>query len=561
VENNPVRHALQILNGKIKELESDPLYRWIREFRHTDPRRNLDSFLPLLSMTLTFPFYNSQYLAYDGDDEDDGRSEDAASAAAIDQMRSAINEHAQEDRTHAALFLKDARSLDLAKVWGIDSPSLLLWIVWVSPMQDPAQRVFAARARAIVAAEDQWPPFRYLHVEQIEADGNFLFSASTSQGEAIKRATGAESLYFAHYHLGRESGHVGGKEYEQVVLTPAQARHAGEIIEQKHKLSVEMNQVTHQFARDAERCAHPASLMANEKQQCMAHVRKRVDAFVAGKLPAPAWHIRPLEDHQARRRADRVASYPAQSTLIKAWHRHYQELLDHPFVPLFREARGNDATYALRCAALLYANRVCSLHAFYKFDCKTENPRGPGSEVVDFIGETFATEAQLFFHDWDVLEMDRLIPWDMADLAEWLFFHPKYGRPELEALHEFRREALRINDDPLIKYWAMMSVHFMSRAFFSAAIPAAEAFGREHPDRSPLVFFRGVHHLLYEQATPSWSEPGHPTHLCHLPCTREQRQYILNMMQAFARYGQRQFNNLAKALTTDRAAFAFLSER
>src|SRR6185369_12317807 len=105
----------------------------------------------------------------------------AARANAVDRLAEVINGHAREDRTHAALFLRDMRALDLAKVWGINRASLMLWTLWVSPMLDTAQRNFARRIRALLSVKDEWPPFRYLHVEQLELDGNLLFSAATAK--------------------------------------------------------------------------------------------------------------------------------------------------------------------------------------------------------------------------------------------------------------------------------------------------------------------------------------------------------------------------------------------
>ena len=59
---------------------------------------------------------------------------------------------------------------------------------------------------------------------------------------------------------------------------------------------------------------------------------------------------------------------------------------------------------------------------------------------------------------------------------------------------------------------------------------------------------------------PDWREPAYPTSLAHLPVTYAQRRAVLRMMEVFATYGRRQFDNLARALSTDRQRFAFLRE-
>ncbi len=556
-----MRKALSILAARSRELESDRLYRWIKEAVHKDPRRNFDSFIPIFGLIMTFPFYNMQYLSYDKDRTKQRWADDgAANANAVDRLAEVINAHAREDRTHAALFLRDMRALDLAEVWGINRASTMLWTLWMSPMMDTAQRNFAGRIRALLSVKDEWPPFRYLHVEQLELDGNLLFSAATAKSSDVEKLLNMRPLYFAQHHLDRESGHVGESEFREVVLTPDQAAHAEQVIEAKHALSVEMNELMYRFACAAESRGSAGVMLADERASCMVQVKERVARYVDGQLPAPAWHIRPVTA-PAVRSADGVASDCKQAPLIDAWHRHHADFLRHRFSQILGQARGAEATFALRCAALLFAPRICSLHPFYKFDCKTDDlRRGPGTETIDSISDAFATEAQLFCHDWDVLGMDQCIPWDVPTLAEWMFFDPTYGRVELEALHAFRRETVRINDDPLIKYWAMLSMHFMSRAFFAATAPPAHDFEQRHPELLPLVYFRGVHHLLYDEAALAGVTPDQLTNLCSLPATDEQVRYILEMMDVFARYGQRQFDNLVKALTVERDKFEFLRE-
>jgi hypothetical protein len=275
-------------------------------------------------------------------------------------------------------------------------------------------------------------------------------------------------------------------------------------------------------------------------------VRERLAAYQAGQLPAPTWSPRP-------------DLFTQQGDLIAAWHRHHADFVGHPFGERLREARGEEAAFALRCAALLFAPRISALHAFYLQDCRVEQP-APGTQTVDFLSRTFSTEAELFFHDWDVLEMDARLPWKPAELLEFWFFDKVYGRPEMEALHEFRRETLRVPNDPLLKYWALMCVHFMSRAFFGHLRALTERFAAEHPERPPLVYLEGTHHLLYGQVAPDWKEPACPTSLAHLPATQEQRRAVLRMMETFATYGRRQFDALERALGTDRERFSFLRD-
>jgi hypothetical protein len=534
-----MQEALGHLDTISRELEGHALYRWIGASHHEDSRRHYDCFIPLFGFVMSFPFYNERYLAY-------GVDKTAQEEGA--PLKRTINAHVQEDRTHARLFLADFRKLGLDELWGTRRANSLLWALWVSPQLDPGRAVESQRIQEIVGDEAASPAYRYLHVEQLEKDGHLLFSATTRKAVQVKEQTGVTPVYFGMHHLELESGHVGGSEFEQVGFSAEQTARALKLVERKHALSVEMNDFMHRFVQTAEEAGGPSHLLAREQRERLGGVRERLAAYQAGQLPAPAWNPRP--EH-----------FTQQAELIAAWHRHHADFVGHPFAALMREAHGPDAVFALRCAALLFAPRISALHAFYLQDCRVEEPATkPGAQTVDFLRRTFSTEAELFFHDWEVLEMDAHIPWNPAELLEWWFFDKEYGRPEMEALHEFRRETLRVPNDPLLKYWALMSVHFMSRAFFGNLRALTERFTADHPASQPLVYLEGTHHLLYGQVAPDWREPAYPTSLAHLPVTYAQRRAVLRMMEVFATYGRRQFDNLARALSTDRERFAFLRE-
>ncbi|QRN95422.1 hypothetical protein JRI60_41185 [Archangium violaceum] len=534
-----MRAALGHLDTLSRELEGHPLYRWIGDPQLKDSRRHYDCFIPLFGFVMSFPFYNERYLAF---------REDTRAPGQDTKLEDTINHHVQEDRTHARLFLADFRGLELDELWGTRHASALMWALWVSPLLDPGRAVESRRIQEVVGDEAVAPTYRYLHVEQLEKDGNLLFSATTRQAVRVKQQTGITPVYFGMHHLERESGHVGGSELEPVAFSAEQTERALKLVERKHALSVEMNDFMHRFVQMAEEAGGPEPLLSRERRERMRGVREQLAEYQAGRLPAPTWNPRP-------------ESFTEQGELIAAWHRHHADFVGHPVSALLREARGPEAVFALRCAALLFAPRISALHAFYLQDCRVAEPAtGPGTPTVDFLRRAFSTEAELFFHDWEVLEMDARIPWTPAKLLEWWFFDKVYGRPEMEALHEFRRETLRHPNDPLLKYWALMSVHLMSRAFFGNLRALTERFAVDHPASPPLVYLQGTHHLLYGQMAPDWREPTCSTSLAHLPATDAQRRAVLRMMEAFAAYGRKQFDNLARALSTDRECFAFLGE-
>jgi hypothetical protein len=532
-----MQEALGHLDALSRELEGHALYRWIGDSHLRDTRRHYDCFIPLLGFVMSFPFYNERYLAFRKNEKE---SEQDA------KLKDTINGHVQEDRTHARLFLADFRRLELDELWGTRRASSLMWALWLSPMLDPGRAVESQRIQEIVGHEAAEPAYRYLHVEQLEKDGHLLFSATTNQALQVRQQTGITPVYFGMHHLERESGHVGTPESEQVTFSAEQRERALRLVERKHALSVEMNDFMHRFVQTAEGAGGPGPLLTRERSERMRLVREQLEAYQAGRLPAPTWNPRP-------------DTFTEQGDLIAAWHRHHADFVGHPISAMMREAQGKEALFMLRCAALLFAPRISALHTFYLQDCRVQEPAtGPGTPTVDFLRRTFSTEAELFLHDWEVLGMDARIPWTPAELLEWWFFDKVYGRPEMEALHEFRRETLRAPNDPLLKYWALLSVHFMSRAFFGNLRMLTERFVADHPTSPPLIYLEGTHHLLYGQQAPDWREPTCPTSLAHLPATYAQRRAVLRMMDAFATYGRQQFDNLARAVSTDREHFAFL---
>lgn len=547
--------AMSHLDELSAKLDDHQLYRWITSSRHEDPRRHLDWAVSGLLFIMAFPYYNERYLRYARALEAEDETPDEA--AVNSGLRRVINAQAQEDRTHSRLFLRDIKAMHLDEVWSINRPSTALWSLFSSPMMSPFREVLSRRIRSVVNVDNSWPPFRYLNMEELEHFGNQVFQASASKAREIEKRYGIKSIYFGDYHLERESGHVGGNEFAKVDLTAEQEEHARGIIDFQHNATSQMADLFYEFASAVENAESAGAVLEREQNESLAHVAERVAEHQAGKVPRPAWKnaiagITPVSPEQAAR------GLRDQSGLAAAWQEHHQTFLDHPYQSLFREAKGPEAAFALRCVSLLFGARICALHDFYKFDCRMEGVTGPEADIIGFLGRTLSTQGHVFFHDWAVLDMDKRVPWQLPEMLEWIFLDPVYGRAEMEALHEFRREVLRINNSPVIKYWAIISVNFIARALFQAAKPLTDIFAKENPSLPPLVYFGSNRHLLYQDVEPNWIDPGHPTSLAHVPVTEQEHDYILKMMEVFDRYGQRQFDRLVRAMTTDRERFGFL---
>lgn len=535
--------AIQYLEDVSRRMDGHDLFAWMTSSRHRDHRRHFDNFIPVMNFILMFPFYNDRYLRYD-----------LTKTESMEKLRETINNHAAEDETHARLFLRDIKQLDLERVWGMNRPSTGLWSLFLSPMLSPIRKVLGERIRCVVQSKNEWPPFRYVQMEELEAFGNRVFTASTTKSNEVKEQHGIDPIYFGQFHLERESGHVeGGESFKDFELSPDQRDHARGIVDWMHAATMTMIDNMHEFATKAEALEKPAALLANEKEERLARVHARLQEHLAGKVPLPTWR------KSSRTALSVDSAHPSQVEVVKAWQRHHEEFLNHPFAGFLHDLPDADVAFGLRCAALLFAPRISSLYDFYKFDCAIDpEVKAPGTEVLQFLAGVRATQSELFFHDWDVLGMDDRLPWNLTELFEWIFFDPTYGRPEMESLHEFRRETLRFDNDPLIKYWALMSASFMARAFFRETSALAKRFADANPDRLPLAYMGNLRHLLHYEATENWIDPDHPTQLSHLPMSPEQREYVLNMMDVYARCGRRQFDNLARAVTEDRKRFEFL---
>lgn len=543
-----MQHAMNYLKSIAQRSENHRLYLWMTSSEHEDPRRHYDNFILPLGMIMTFPVYNDQYLRYRR--ADGGRDCPETRYPGLTQ---AINDQVAEDKTHARLFLHDARKIGLAKVWGMERPSTVLWSLFVSPMLDKFRASLGRRVKAVVNDTNEYPPFRYLQMEELESWGNQVFIASAKKATEIEQDVGTRLLYFGDYHLERESGHVGGKEFAKVELNRDEAAHARTLMDDMHEVSDELTTEMYGFASRAQGAKSAGELFMAEQQQHLAHVRTRLRHYQAGEIPEPSWSLAPKSVSGSRGGPEGTVD---QSAIFEAWQHHHASFANHRFTDLFASAEGREVGFALRCASLVFAVRICSLHDFYQNDCELPaDTKAPGADAVRLFATTFATEAETVFHDWDVLGMDERIPWDMADMLEWWFLDHRYGRREIETLFALRRWALRQDNDPIIKYWAMMAVHMGSRAFFAAANPLTKRFAANNPELPPLTYLSGVHHLLYPAGS---ADPGHPTSVADLPVTEKQRDFILKMLEVFAKDGLQQFDNLARALTTDRARFEFL---
>jgi hypothetical protein len=515
-----MKDAISYLDAKCEsELKKHALYLYLTAASAADPRRKLDAFIPILGFALTFPYYNKQFLTYP---HLNNFTEPAKTLA------ERINLHAKEDATHVSMLLCDIKKLNLCQVWGLNAPSDLLWTIWSAPSLDETRKILQQRVSNIVCKEHDDPYLRFLHIEQLERDGHYLFSAFCA---AVKNQ---QCIYFGNHHLERESGHVETVEADAINLSASQKIKAIHIINTQHLLSMQMNDLMLSFSYANKDEKDAGKSLRQEKNIYIDRVSAKIKAYQQGRVPPLNWSISPQ---------------PTQSDpdLYQQWLYFYEKFKQHPLSQLLKNTSAKNCEKVLQFTMLFFANRMLSLRAFNLFDLDIHK------NIDDFsrVRRMFATHAALFFHDWEALNMDKALKITSHDFLHFLFLDKK-NVPEITALHEFKREANRTATCKASKFWCYLSINFMAAAFTQATASLAATYAKTYPDRSPLVYMQGILHLLYDEVDADWNNPDITKLLHPTPISLQKKQDIIGMMQRFFEHGIHQWNLLAELLSNNK---------
>ena len=122
------------------------------------------------------------------------------SEANTDEIKHAINAHAEEDSNHWAWYLSDLKKLDLDQTQTFTESLRYLWSEQTSMQRFATYRL----CQLIDRAQD--PVIRYCIVKAIEAFGEIIFQTTTRVSKELLNETGIKLDYLGEIHSERESG-------------------------------------------------------------------------------------------------------------------------------------------------------------------------------------------------------------------------------------------------------------------------------------------------------------------------------------------------------------------
>lgn len=523
-----MQQVLSYLRDKsLQELATDPLYQWIGNNNRDTLCRQFDVVIPILNFILTFPNYNQQYLTYTTNHHLDDYT---------DSLINIINQHAAEDAQHIYFFLQDILKLNLATIWGLNYPSHWLWVIWSCPQLDAARGNASNRIRSLLAPEHLHKlAYRYIHIEQIEQDGHYLFSSFNKIATQLVQREKIQAIYFGKYHLEMEQAHVGNGAFAQIRLSPTDREKVIEIVNYKHMLSKEMNTMMLHFAEtnsSTQTTCHP---LIDEQHRAIHRAKEKMQH--AYPFPDLVWSISPKPGL-------------CDNELYEAWQLHHDRFLQHPLSHIMKNTPIEDSERVLRIIMLFFANRMLSLRTLNLYDLSL-SPAGQNETETVFkkLRQMFATHSTLYFHDWHELNMDEQLKEESPYFLKLLFTDTSVQASDLEAIFEFRREALSSAYCAPLKLWCYLSINFMATAFTLGTKVLAEQYQYQYPHRSPLVYLGGQLHLLYEEVDTDWNNPHRINHLYQMPVSSKNKAEILAMMQRMCDHGIRHWDNLARLLS------------
>ncbi len=543
--SSPVSEFKRVLDEVTRETKEHGLMRWISRATDDDPRRRYNFAVGNIPFVMSFPYYNNCYLRYS--EEEVGE----------DTRKQVINHHADEDATHALLFLEDIRRLKLEDVWGLDKPSVTLWGLLLNPRMHPLMRVASARIGAVVRSSDASPPLRFLHIEQIEREGNVFFQNTTAVARRIERELGMKPVYFGEYHLNRETGHVDIDEFELLNYTPDETVRGHSLLEHKRELSTVFLDTQLENALLFDQVKTPGELFARGLDEELRYYESRCYENWAGRIPSPWEGLAKLSEVHVKRE-----DHP-QKRIWQAWQKVVQGYADHRFVPLIGKRGKTDPAYTLRSVLLLFALRVCMLHTFFRDDLYREDLDGDAGDAcemdpvelaahrrVNTLCRMLSTEPIGLLADWRTLGLDDA-PWSLDQWLHFWFLDERWAKAEQEAMHALRREAHAVRHHPILRYWMIMVFDTTGMVVFPTTQPVARAYFEQEHGR-PLTYLEGNVHLRYHLVTDDWMTSLDLGDLTTLrPLTPAEERQAFRIFDVYARLMRRQFDKLAELLEAD----------
>lgn len=366
------------------------------------------------------------------------------------ELEEAINQHTEEDRTHASLFYDNWYTLKLGNEFDFTPGKSLFWLFL-------ARDAFIVRRFGMdildIAVKHPEPLVRFSMMEAIELCGDVFFANTAPVAQALAKQTGRDQLYFGQFHRARETGHLHADETAFV--------HAQISFEQHGSAMRAVDKIFDQFLVLLDRLLSFAHGAVSDQASTFAEI----DAEYATALTPPEGELQ-----KPVRFNERVACHPSQRRPIAILERRMARLREHPFLHWLNEGEG-DELQKLHGFAALWGIDCVGFKDFNDLVLRYVTPSTEHEEAINRWTERLAGQSMLYLQDWDALKLDRALGWDMGETVGFYFLSDQTERHR-HSMAKVKKLAFR-HTRPALRWWLMQAIERSKDILFEGTRPLA----------------------------------------------------------------------------------------
>jgi hypothetical protein len=394
-----------------------------------------------------------------------------------------INEHTHEDRTHSRLFHDNWYELELGDTFSWPA-SKVLW--WLFQAKDSAVVRKFGMAVLDLAVNFSDPLVRFSMMEAIELCGDVFFSNTAPIASSLSLRDGASHLYYGEYHRARETGHLHTDEtvFSRTQLTHLQLRDA----------TFAVDQVFDRFMGILDQLLSYSQRAVADRE---GHQRDLQDEYlVAVARPSPL-----TVNEQPDRHTHTTVSV-SQIPLIRLQTQRLDRLRRHPFLEWLRAEDHIPAVDRLRRFIALWGVDIVGYRDFNELVLRYDDAESAAERYINRWTEELATHGRLYLQDWNALDMDDFLRWDMGETIAFYFLshQTEIHRRNMAKLKKY---AFR-HKQPILRWWLMNALESAGVPLFESTEPVALAIERE---RGVILNYWANRHELAHSPSPE-PNPG-----------------------------------------------------
>lgn len=453
-----MKTVFKLVQAEAKRLAAHPLFtEWLAS--PSISARGKLSFCPVaIDFVMGFRDLNRYYVRYPEPQDD---------------LERALNEHAAEDATHSALFLKDWEILGVDAQLGWKPRDIYWWITSDDTLE--ARRLDFELATLIHRNRD--PRLRFAIIESMEAAGNVFFRRTVPIAAEL-----GDLPYFGEYHLARETGHLQGSGEKLFFAQPLSDEDRG----RANALVLRTFAIFHAHFRSWESYARRS--VAGE----LDHAPARAGRAAATLRAAPAKDVT-----QAMSLAHPMHPTGTGAALSEQLQASFDALWQLPPYRWIRKGPHAGFLPMIRQFLLQWVVDNWTCADWFVLDTTYRDPKTPLERGINRLSALYASEMRRRYVEWETLRFDELTGWSAGEaLAHyWLDERVEEHR---EVFADLRKLTLD-HPSPLARYWIVKSfvrfgdalMHSLGHAMVAHGVAAEEFVGfagqpeRLHPDLPP----------------------------------------------------------------------------